>query len=1075
MRSLAVEAKYTVREFPLFMPGWVAALRRIRVVMLAACLSFAAFEPATAQSSVASPCTIGGSVTTASVPLPGVAVLLKQGDLPIGSTSTGDDGRWRMRVAYGTYRVSYDLRGFAPVERERTINEEHCADAFNVQLEVDPTSRSRGTASRAARPQGATSTPPPVIVIRGRDASLNRAALRERAEALARGEFTLDGQTQPNGRATELTGARSGAPESTPLVTRGPGLASIAGSPSVEVRRVPPPATISAKRLFSATASYTVAGSALDEAPYQLRAGSPQPKPDYLRQSVDFTVGGPLTIPRAFINSPKTNVTLSYSAIRGGNLFDQYATVPAAAMRAGDLSAMSSPVRDPLTGLPFAGNTIPVERIDPAAQTLLTYLPLPNGSGTSRNFHYTSTNRSTQDSLNVRLTHPLVGSETPPTRGGRGGQPLRESTAVSATLNGQVEYRRNVNDRLNALPSIAGIGRATSLRVPISLNVTRRGTQHTASIGYTRNTNDTTNQYAGVVDVASRVGIADASPDPFAWGIPTLSFATLTSVNDLTPSQRTDQRLTLGYSWSRAIRAHRLRLGGDIGDSRTRSRTDQNARGAFVFTGLYSGSDFADFLLGQPQQASVQYGPGVVHLAGRSLSLYVQDDWRRWSTITINAGIRYELVTPFHDEAGRLANLDVAPGFVAVAPVTSGGSGSFSGPFPDALVRTDTNNVAPRIGAAWRVASRTTLRAGYGVSFNTGSYSALARQLSGQPPFAVTNTAIGTATQPLSLRSALSAGASATTNTFGVSRDYDAGVVGTWTIDLSRDMGDAWNLSAGLTRATGSSLDIVRAPNRGPNGLRIAEVQPFLWQTSEGRSHLSSATFRLRRWYVRGVSTSLNYTVARSMDNASTIGGGATVVAQDEQNLAAEWGPSSFSRHHQLSGDLNFELPFGDDHRWLNRGGPWAILLARWSAYVTFSAQTGTPLTARVLSNSADVARGTNGTLRADLTGAPIALDHPTPDRFFNTDAFALPQAGTFGNAGRNLIVGPGSRDLSVQLTRELRLGGTRTLSVQLRASNILNLVNYASVDTVLNSPTFGQVLSVRPLRSTQLNVRWKF
>ena len=108
-----------------------------------------------------------------------------------------------------------------------------------------------------------------------------------------------------------------------------------------------------------------------------------------------------------------------------------------------------------------------------------------------------------------------------------------------------------------------------------------------------------------------------------------------------------------------------------------------------------------------------------------------------------------------------------------------------------------------------------------------------------------------------------------------------------------------------------------------------------------------------------------------------------------------------------MSGDLNFELPFGEDHRWLNRGGPWAALLGSWSAYVTFSAQSGTPLTARVLSNASDVARGTNGTLRAQLTGAPIAIEHPTADRFFNTSAFAMPAPGTFGNSSRNAIVRP--------------------------------------------------------------------
>ena len=80
-----------------------------------------------------------------------------------------------------------------------------------------------------------------------------------------------------------------------------------------------------------------------------------------------------------------------------------------------------------------------------------------------------------------------------------------------------------------------------------------------------------------------------------------------------------------------------------------------------------------------------------------------------------------------------------------------------------------------------------------------------------------------------------------------------------------------------------------------------------------------------------------------------------------------------------------------------------------------------------------------------------------------------------FGTSGRNTIVGPGSRQLDAQLSRDVRLGGNRTLSVQLNATNVLNTVNYASIDTFVNSPTFGRVVSVRPMRSVQLNLRFRY
>ena len=126
----------------------------------------------------------------------------------------------------------------------------------------------------------------------------------------------------------------------------------------------------------------------------------------------------------------------------------------------------------------------------------------------------------------------------------------------------------------------------------------------------------------------------------------------------------------------------------------------------------------------------------------------------------------------------------------------------------------------------------------------------------------------------------------------------------TWNADVSKDLRQVWNVGAGYTHTRGSSLDIVRAPNRGPDGLRIPGVQPFLWQTSEGSSVLQRARrSALRRRPVRGIGGGVTYTLARSRDNASTIGGGGTVVAQDDQDLDAEWGLSSFDRRHQFSAD----------------------------------------------------------------------------------------------------------------------------------------------------------------------------
>jgi hypothetical protein len=850
------------------------------------------------------------------------------------------------------------------------------------------------------------------------------------------------------------------------------------------------------QRAYNLQTNYNYGGSALDSAPFQLRPGSPSANRGYNRQTFGLTVGGPVRLP-GYDGTRRTTFTASYNANRGDQLFDQYATVPTAAMRSGDFSSLSSPLVDPATGQPFAGNQIPASSMNAGSLSLLRFIPLPNLDGSSRNFRHTTTTDTLADNLNLRVTHnftPAAGGRGGRGGGGRGGGGRiggpggrgRPNQGTSVVMNGQVQYRRNDNEQNHVFPALGGSSQGSSLSTPISFNIVHRRTMHSVNVNLTASSSGSLGKYANVEDVAGNAGIQGIATEPRSWGVPTLSFSSLTNVRDVTPNERTDRRFSIGYTLSRPLRNHTLRAGGDFRFDRSTSQTDSNARGAYTFTGLYSsggsaaargeGLDFADFLLGLPQQATVQYGPGEVRMTGRSMSLFVQDDWRKSASLTLSIGLRYELLWPFLEENGRMVNLDVPADFTAAAAVLSGASGPFTGTFPSALLRADTNNLAPRLGLAWRAQPGMIVRGGYGISYNSGSYASIARQMVGQPPFAVSGTEIGSPADPLTLQTAFAAGSrDALTNSFGVDKDYDLGMVQTWNADISKDLRQVWNVGASYTHTRGSSLDIVRAPNRGPDGLRMPDVQPFLWQTAEGSSRLNALGLRLRRRPVRGLGGGMTYTLARSRDNASTIGGGGTVVAQNDQDLEAEWGLSSFDRRHQVSSDLSFQLPFGENRRWLAAGGVGAAILENWRASASFTWQSGTPYTPRVQNAAADVARGTSGTLRASYTGETIQVNDPTIDLFFNTAAFTIPGAGTFGNASRNLIVGPGSRQLDAQLARDIRLGGTRVLSVNLNASNLLNLVNYAAIDTVVNSPTFGQVVSVRPMRTVQLGLRFRF
>jgi hypothetical protein len=230
----------------------------------------------------------------------------------------------------------------------------------------------------------------------------------------------------------------------------------------------------------------------------------------------------------------------------------------------------------------------------------------------------------------------------------------------------------------------------------------------------------------------------------------------------------------------------------------------------------------------------------------------------------------------------------------------------------------------------------------------------------------------------------------------------------------------------------------------------------------------------VRRRLAGGVSGGATYTLEKSTDDVPSLGAGA-VVAQNAQNLGAEWALSNFDRRNQLSADLGLELPFGPNRHWLKNGGLVAGLVGEWTLTMTLTAQSGTPLTAHVIGAATDVAQGTNGALRANYTSAPIQLTNPLVDEFFNTAAFTVPPAGQFGDSARNMIIGPGVRQLNGALTRDVRVGGNRSVTLSINALNLLNSVQWQSIDTNVNSSTYGYVQSARPMRTITASIRVRF
>ena len=1109
---------------------------RAAAVLLAA-VSSCAF----AQAPTSSSCDVAGRAVAGTAPLPGVTV--SSSNSLTGkktATSTGVDGNYLLNApSNGRYVIRAELAGFAVATKEVVVNAANChprADLEmmlqsrvqqeeqrqqrqtqqqvagmagrgfqNLALAGDPSGVApgeNGNAGGSATDMG--SMPSQAL---NPDAATESVAIASSNNAAQSNDMMFGGNDEQMRERIQEMRERAGRGENVGFIGDpggGPGGFGGFGGPGGPGgpgvgRQV---IRIGGRRGFNlnkphGSLFYSASDGVFDAKPYSLN-GEPTTQPGYFQQRFGATLGGPLKIPHIYNGGTKTFFFLNYSGNRSDNPYDVFSTVPTLAERAGDFSGVTTrngaPVQifDPVTHVPFVNNQITA--INPAAQALLQFIPLPNQPGDFQNFHYITSTETSSDNVNLRIIHNF-GSTTPFMMGRAGGGGGRGGRGGPRNnLNFGVHWQRSDAVQNNPLPTIAGRSKSSALDIPAGWVYGKGHLTNNLRFDFNRRNFSTNNLYAGVENIAAEAGILGVSQNPFDWGLPGLSFTNFVGVNDIIPLARRDNTWSLSDSviWNHG--KHNVRWGGDFRRIHQNPQTDKDARGSFVFTGLYTsqivngvtapgtGFDFADFLLGLSQQASVQFGANDYHFAANSWDLFVQDDWRVRGNLTINVGLRYEYVSPFTEENNRLANLDAASGFVAVAPVcaasiaTCATVGPFSGAFPPTLVNPDRNNLAPRIGVAWKPRSKTAVRAGYGINYNTTQYSAIVQNLSFQPPFDITQTNVGAIGSPLMLQNAFTGVSATTTNNYGVDRNYRLGYVQIWNLDVQRELTRTLLLNLDYNGSKGTHLDLLRAPNRTPGGgLRIAGVQPFLWETSDADSVLHGGTVRLRKRMSHGLSLGGSYTYSKSIDNASSIGGGAVVVAQNDLDLAAERGLSSFDQRHRLTTDYVYEFPLGTNKRWLSTSTLASRILGDWQWSGNISFASGLPFTARVLGSFTDVASGVNGTLRADATGLPVSLSDPSVSEWFNTAAFVLPPAGTFGDAGRNTIEGPHTLSVNMAVAKTFTMGDTKALEVRVQATNVFNTPQFTTIDTVVNSPTFGRVIGVGGMRKMQFLARYRF
>jgi hypothetical protein len=821
--------------------------------------------------------------------------------------------------------------------------------------------------------------------------------------------------------------------------------------------------------------------SVLDARSFSI-TGQDTPRQAYNHLRYGGTFGGPLSIPHLF-RTQNGNFFVAYQGVRNRNASTSSSLMPTAAERLGDfsqsLNQFGKPVQlfDPQNnGTPFPGNAIPAAQIATEAAKLLHYYPQPNFNPSAR--------------FNYQI--PLVGTS------GADALQARVNKAINPrnSVNGTFGFQRTGADSPNLFQFVDG-NHTQGMRLDLSWRHTFNKTFYgTLGAQYSRYSARNTPYWAFRSNVSDQAGIGGNNQDPQNWGPPNLSFNSgYAGLSDGQESFLRNQTSAVSYSVMWLKRPHNITMGGDFRRIQLNFLGQQDARGSFGFTGAATqaktadglgvagtGNDFADFLLGTPDTVSIAYGNADKYFRSSSYDAYFTDDWRVSAGFTLNAGARWEYASPIVEKYGRLVNLDITPGFAAEAPVAGlSPNGPLTGrQYPDSLVRPDKHGIQPRVGLSWRpiFGSSLLIRAGYGVTYNTSVYNTIAFQMAQQSPppgLAYSNAPSKSLSVPngppyrLTLANAFNTPGA--TNTFAIDPDFRIGYAQNWQASAQVDLPAAMVMTATYIGIKGTRAVQVFLPNTYPAGA----VNPcpsclpgYAYMTSNGNSTREAGQMQLRRRLHNGLTATAQYTYSRSFDNAA-LGGrgqGSSVIAQNWLDLSAERGPSNFDQKHLLTLQTQYSSGVGVHGGALLHGWKGAAFKG-WTLTNQITAGSGLPTSP--IYSEATVGTGVTGSIRPDATG--VSVQAAPPGRHLNPAAYAAPQPGQWGTAGRNSIVGPSQFSLNASLGRTF----AENLDLRFDSTNTLNHVTYPSWNTAVLSSQFGLPSTANAMRSLQATLRWRF
>jgi len=754
----------------------------------------------------------------------------------------------------------------------------------------------------------------------------------------------------------------------------------------------------------------------------------------------------------SFSGPIKSNKTFFHASYEGSNDKAIYgggtATVPTAAMRAGDFSAASFTVQDPLTGEPFPGNIIPASRLDPAAQAVMDAIyPLPNlegsaGYGRYRQFVPKTRKRQRAD---LRIDHEL-------------------SPKDSIFLRGSYQHRspRNIlfeaGNALTNIPIInskldtaAVIGGWTKILSPTVVNELRIGYNHDNSRQQSNFRAEDFNRQVGLETAPSLVGTGK-------FGFPSFRFTGSNRPLDIRDAGRSVDRtlrqnaFSISDNTTFVLGGHSLRVGGLWNRNMAKDGfgIGANNRGQYEFNGSATGNAFTDFLLGIVSRRASDHFTSRGPLEGHSddFAVFAQDDWRVSKNLTVFLGLRYELVGMWREKSDLLANFVVADGGHHIVPNTEVASklppglqdlgrtliASDAG-YPDTLVNTDKNNFSPRVGFAWRPGGdeRTVIRGGFGLFHPTVAVQGV-RDLLATNEFRYTRLYTGG-----TLRTAYSAGTPFVNPTSfgnqGIDPNLKAPDIYQYNVTVEREIGGNMGVRLSYIGSTMRKLLTdtdynTLAPSTeffDPNDDAAYVRLPYypygtfmdiVENKGEGQLHALQASLT-RRWR-GGLAFDVVYTYAHS-DTTVPDSGNSTigVVLFNPRDPMGDRGPDPNVVKHRLVANATWDIPVGKSRKWGSSMPGWAdTLFGGWTVSTIVQARSGLNLTPYFYGftsttpwNTAKALDGLgncfSGCWRPDEIRDPNTPH--TRELWFDQTAYALPAPGQLGNAKKGSLRGPGT------------------------------------------------------------------